>query len=109
MAIYRQATTMTLAAIVACQVGNLFACRFSWADTARTAWTDLWHLSWRQNPLLWIGLGVECLALWAFIYILPLRQVFGTAPLTAEQWLLLLLCPGLMVAAEAGRKRVVSR
>lgn len=109
MAIYRQATTMTLAAIVACQVGNLFACRSSWADTAQTAWTDLWHLSWRQNPLLWIGLGVECLALWAFIYIPPLRQVFGTAPLTAEQWLLLLLCPGLMVAAEAGRKRVVSR
>ncbi len=83
MAIYRQATTMTLAAIVACQVGNLFA--------SRSEWTSIQHLPWRRNRLLWIGIGVECLALLAFIYVTPLRHVFGTAPLTPRQWFLLLL------------------
>ncbi len=99
MGIYRQATTMTLAAIVACQIGNLFACRSEWVSIFRQNWT--------QNPLLWLGIGVELAALLAFIYIPGLSRVFGTAPLALWQWLLLLTCPILLVGAEELRKALL--
>ena len=97
-AIYRQATTVALAAIVACQVGNLFACRSEWASVVR--------LRWHQNPLLWAGLGVEIAALLAFIYVPALSRVFATHPPAAWQWALLMLCPVLLLGAEELRKRL---
>lgn len=100
-AIYWQATTMTLATIVACQVGNLFACRSEWVSVLR--------LRWRQNRLLWIGIGVEVVALLSFIYVPPLSQAFTTLPLAGWQWGLLLLCPPLLLGAEEGRKVWVRR
>lgn len=100
-AIYRQATTMTLAAIVACQIGNLFACRSEWVSVLR--------LNWTHNRLLWVGIGVECLALLAFIYIPVLSNVFTTIALAPWQWLTLLACPVLLLAAEELRKSVVRK
>ncbi|MFN5398802.1 MAG: cation-translocating P-type ATPase [Pseudanabaena sp.] len=94
--IYRQATTMTLAAIVACQVGNLFACRSSWGSIFRQ--------SLANNSLLWLGISVECVALFAFIDFPPFRQVFGTASLTNWHWLLLLACPPILIGLEELRK-----
>jgi magnesium-transporting ATPase (P-type) len=47
--IYAQATTLTLAAIVACQDGNVFACR--------SERTSIWRLGWFSNPL---DLGRHC-------------------------------------------------
>jgi Ca2+-transporting ATPase len=99
VAIYQQATTMTLAAIVACQIGNLFACRSEWASVLRT--------SGAKNRLLWTGIGVELLSLLALIYFPPLRQVFATAPLTSWQWLLLLVCPSIVLGAEEWRKALL--
>lgn len=100
-AIYRQATTVTLAAIVACQIGNLFACRSEWVSMTR--------LAWRHNRLLWIGIGVECVALLAFIHLPPLSRVFATAPLATWQWLMLIACPVLLLGAEELRKAIVRR
>ena len=100
-AIYYQATTVALGAIVACQVGNLFACRSEWVSAFR--------LNWGQNRLLWIGIGVECAALLAFIYIPPLSQVFTTLPLLPWQWMLLLLCPPILLGAEEARKAIARR
>jgi len=94
--IYRQATTMTLAAIVACQVGNLFACRSSWGSIFRQ--------SLSSNSLIWLGITVECVALFAFIDFPPFRQVFGTASLTNWHWLLLLACPPILIGLEELRK-----
>lgn len=97
--IYREATTLTLAAIVACQVGNLFACRSDWVSA--------FHLPWFKNRLLWGGIAVELAALWSFIYIPPLRQVFTTAPLRPWHWLLLMVCPLILLGAEEWRKAIV--
>ena len=94
--IYRQATTMTLAAIVACQVGNLFACRSSWSSIFRQ--------SLSSNSLIWLGITVECVALFAFIDFPPFRQVFGTASLANWHWLILLTCPVILIVAEELRK-----
>ena len=51
MAIYHQATTVTLAAIVACQDGNVFACR--------SERTSIFRLGFLSNRLIWLGIAVE--------------------------------------------------
>ncbi|GBO51503.1 ATPase, E1-E2 type [Pseudanabaena sp. lw0831] len=94
--IYRQATTMTLAAIVACQVGNLFACRSSWGSIFRQSLSN--------NSLIWLGITVEWVALFAFIDFPPFRQVFGTASLANWHWLFLLACPPILIGLEELRK-----
>jgi magnesium-transporting ATPase (P-type) len=95
-AIYRQSTTMTLAVIVACQVGNLFACR----SDLRLAFRQ----SWSNNSLLWFGICFECVALFAFIDFPPFRYIFATAALEPKHWLLVLVCPPLLLGAEELRK-----
>jgi potassium/sodium efflux P-type ATPase len=94
--LYTQATTFTLAAIVACQDGNVFACR-----SERTA---IGRLGWFSNPLIWVGIAVEWTLILTIISVPPLRAVFTTAPLDPIQWLLLLLCPPLILGLEELRK-----
>lgn len=99
MAIYRQATTVTLAAIVACQIGNLFACRSKWVSISRQ--------SWHNNRLIWVGIGVECVALLSFIYFPPFSRVFTTASLASWQWIMLVACPAILLTLEECRKAIV--
>ncbi|WP_019502637.1 cation-translocating P-type ATPase [Pseudanabaena sp. PCC 6802] len=94
--IYAQATTMTLAIIVACQDGNVFACR--------SERTSILRLGFFSNPLIWLGILTEWTLILAIIEIAPLRRIFSTAPLTAWQWLLLLVCPPILLGAEELRK-----
>jgi potassium/sodium efflux P-type ATPase len=96
-AIYRQSTTMTLAIIVACQVGNLFACRSDLRSAFRQSWSN-------NNSLLWFGICFECVALFAFIDFPPFRYVFATASLAPQHWLLVLACPPLLLGTEELRK-----
>lgn len=97
VAIYIQATTLTLAAIVACQTGNVFACR---SETV-----PIWRLGWWSNPMIWLGLGVEWALIAAIITLPPLQRIFSTATLNPGQWALLLLCPPLVLGLEELRKR----
>ncbi len=101
MAIYHQATTMTLAAIVACQIGNVFACR--------SERTSIFSLGFFSNPLIWLGIAAELVLMLAIIYIPPLQKIFGTAPLETWQWSLLIICPPLILGVDEIRKRVVGR
>ncbi|HEY9598770.1 MAG TPA: cation-translocating P-type ATPase C-terminal domain-containing protein, partial [Cyanophyceae cyanobacterium] len=96
VAIYAQATTMTLAAIVACQDGNVFACR--------SEHTSILRLGFFSNRLIWFGIAIEWALIFAIIYVTPLRQIFSTAPLVSWQWLVLLACPPLLLGAEEVRK-----
>lgn len=98
-AIYQQATTMTLAAIVACQVGNIFACR---SDRA-----SIFKIGWFSNRLVWVGIAVELSLLLAIINIAPLSHIFGTGSLTSWQWLVLLACPPIVLIADELRKKLV--
>ncbi|NJO39181.1 MAG: cation-transporting P-type ATPase [Cyanobacteria bacterium RU_5_0] len=100
-AIYRQATTMTLAAIVACQVGNIFACR---SDRA-----SIFRIGWFSNRLVWVGIAVELVLLLAIVNIVPLSQIFATNSLTSWQWLVLLVCPPFVLGAEEVRKWIARR
>ncbi|MEG4535028.1 cation-transporting P-type ATPase [Microcoleus sp. D2_18a_D3] len=99
MAIYHQATTVTLAAIVACQVGNVFACR--------SERTSIFRLGFFSNRLIWLGIAVEWGLILSIIYFPPLQKVFATAPLSPWQWSLLILCPPLILIADEIRKKIV--
>jgi Ca2+-transporting ATPase len=101
MIIYRQATTATLAAIVMAQIGNLFACRSTWQSAFR--------MTWLNNHLLWLGIGVEVVLLIAFIHIPFFREIFTTWPLEPWQWGVLLTFPAIILGAEEARKAVARR
>ncbi|MGW0183029.1 cation-translocating P-type ATPase [Nocardia sp. NPDC003345] len=80
---YTQATTITFAGIVACQLGTAFA--------ARTEWASLRSVGLLSNWLLLAGCGFE-IAFTAFVvYAPPMQRLFGTAPL--ELWMLALISP----------------
>lgn len=94
--IYAQATTMTLAIIVACQDGNVFACR--------SEQTSIFRIGFFSNPFIWLGIATEWILIISIIEFSPLRQIFATAPLTLWQWSLLLICPPILLGAEELRK-----
>ncbi len=99
--VYAMATTMTLAGIVACQVGNAFVCRSSHQAS--------WRLGFASNRLLLIGIVVEIALLLLLIYAPPLRSVFGLAPLGIEHWSLLAAFGPLLLVCEEGRKAIWRR
>lgn len=99
MAIYHQATTVTLAAIVACQDGNVFACR--------SEHTSIFRLGFFSNRLIWLGIAVEWVLILSIIYVPPLQKIFSTAPLSSLQWSMLILCPPLLLIADELRKKIV--
>jgi magnesium-transporting ATPase (P-type) len=97
MAIYYQATTATLAAIVACQDGNVFACR--------SERISIFRLGFFTNRLIWLGIAVEWVLILSIIYSPTLQKIFMTAPLQPSQWLALVICPPLVLMADEVRKR----
>ena len=101
MAIYHQATTMTLAVIVACQDGNVFACRSERFSILR--------LGFFTNRLIWAGIAVEWFLILSIIYSPTLQIIFSTAALKPSYLLILLICPPLILIADELRKRIISR
>ena len=99
--LYAAATTMTFAGIVACQVGNAFACR----SDRRSSW----RLGFGKNRLLLAGIAAELGLLASLIYIPPLQKVFGLAPLGPVHWLLLLAFPPTLLILEEWRKALKLR
>jgi len=98
---YREAVTMTQAAIVVSQVANGFACR--------TERESLFKLGLFSN--LWIvyseiaGLGIIA----AISYLAPLQGIFKTGPLSGRDWLILLAAALSLFFAEEARKWVARR
>jgi calcium-translocating P-type ATPase len=70
---YLEATTMTFAGIVVCQIGTAVA--------ARTERASLRTVGFFSNRLLLWGVLSELLFLAALVYVPPLQSVFGTAAL----------------------------
>ncbi|MBI1854214.1 MAG: HAD-IC family P-type ATPase [Planctomycetes bacterium] len=99
--LYRRATTMTLAGVVAAQVGNVFACR--------TDRESVFRVGVFRNRMVLFGIVAEVAILCALVAVPPLRVVFGLAPLRFEEWSLLLAFPPLMVFLEETRKGFVRR
>ncbi len=97
----RQATTATFLGIVLLQVGTVFACR-SFKDS-------VFSLGFLSNKLLVTGVVFELL-LSAFIIYSPVgNRIFGTAPLSAGVWLILIPFSAGLLLAEELRKAYVRR
>lgn len=94
--LYLTATTMSLAGIVACQVGNVLACRSSRNSAFRRGFT--------RNRLLWIGIALEMVLLCLLIYVPSLARVFGLAPLEFRHWAFLATFPCALLVLEEARK-----
>ena len=95
--VYLQATTMTFAGIVACQVGTAFA--------ARTERASLRSIGVFSNGLLLIGIAFELAFAAALIYVPALQPYFHTAPLGPGELVLLALMPPVVWGADELRRR----
>ena len=96
--VYVLATTMSLAGIVACQVGNVFACR--------SIHRSIWQRGLKINRLLFLGIAVELTLLVLLVYAHPLQAVFGLSPLSYKHWLLLASFGPLLLLLEESRKAI---
>jgi magnesium-transporting ATPase (P-type) len=99
--IYRQGTTMTFAGIVLAQSANLFACR--------SGRTSILKVGLFSNKWIWFGIASQILILSGIIYLPFLQNIFGTYPLTLQNWALLVLLAPLPLLAEEIRKRIADR
>ena len=98
-AVYALATTMTLASIVAAQVGAVFGCR--------TDRTSVFRVGLLSNRLVLLGVAVEVGLLLVLVSVPLLQRVFGTAPIGVPEGLVLLLWPPLVLLADEGRKALL--
>jgi Ca2+-transporting ATPase len=90
---------MTLAGIVAAQVGNVFACR--------TERESLLRVGPASNRLVLGGVVAEIAILATLIAVPALRRSFGLAPLGPTEWGPLLCFPAVVLVGEEIRKGIV--
>jgi len=98
-AVYREATTACLTAIVLMQVVNVHLCR------SRTA--SFLSLPLFNNRLVTVGIIVELVIILLIDYTAAGHLLFGTAPIQWTVWLLVLLFAVGMLLLEEARKAVV--
>ncbi len=99
--LYVTATTMSLAGIVASQVGNVFACR--------TDRESVFRVGLFSNRLVLWGIAAE-LGIIALLTHTPfLARTFGLAPLDPRDGAALLLFPPVLLMLEEGRKWLLRR
>ena len=100
-ALYRQATTACLTAIVCMQVANVHLCR------GRR--TSIVSRRFFGNPLITLGIVAEIALILSIDYTAPGHAMFGTAALGSEPWLVILPFAAGMLALEEARKAFVRR
>ena len=98
---YLQATTMTFAGIVACQIGTALA--------ARTERASLRQVGLLTNPLLLWAIVSEIAFLAAIVLLPPLQHVFGTRTLGGWQLALLVCFPLVVWSSDELRRAALRR
>jgi magnesium-transporting ATPase (P-type) len=99
--LYQAATAMTLAAVVATQIGNLFA--------QRTERVSVFKIGLFSNRLVWLGIGTELALVFMITYVPFLQWLFGTASFPLSYWLFLLAWVPALFLADELRKAIVRR
>ena len=99
--LYKEATTVTFAAIVFAQVANVFACRSNHLSVAR--------LGWLTNPLILWGIFTELTILALITYTSIGNEIFGTSPVPLWIFGPLMFGAILLLLAEEGRKVIANR
>ncbi|MFC6180196.1 cation-translocating P-type ATPase [Lactiplantibacillus daowaiensis] len=96
---YVLATTMTLAAIVFCQIAAAINCR--------TKFNSVFSVGLFSNHRIWWGIIFEVALLAALMYLPVLQGLFNTTAIAGRDWAFLLCLPIPLVLIEEGRKAVV--
>lgn len=99
--VYRMATTMTLAGVVATQVGAVFGCR---TDRA-----SIFKIGFFTNRLVLLGIAVELILLGLLIYVPFLQGVFNTAPINLAEWAFVFAWTPVIFLADELRKVLLRR
>lgn len=94
--VYVTATTMSLAGIVASQIGNVFACR-----SERQA---IGQIGFTRNRTLLVGIGVEIALLLLLMDVPVFARTFGLAGLHWQHWCLLAAFGPVLLCLEEIRK-----
>jgi len=100
-AVYREALTMTQAAIVFGQVANGLGCR--------TERESLFKVGLFTNRFLLLGEAVGILIILAISYVPFIADIFKTGPLTLVDWIYLVLSAVVLFFAEEARKWFLRR
>jgi magnesium-transporting ATPase (P-type) len=96
--VYRQATTLTLAAIVFCQIGMVLNCR--------TEKQSVFKVGLFNNRRVLQGIAIEIILIALLIYVPGLEDIFGTAPIGLKEWIFLIILPPLILGIEEIRKAI---
>jgi magnesium-transporting ATPase (P-type) len=92
---------MALGAVVATQIGNLFA--------QRTERTSVFKIGWFSNRMVWIGIASELLLIFMIVYIPFFQQVIGTSSFPLTNWLFLFAWTPSLLLADELRKGLLRR
>jgi magnesium-transporting ATPase (P-type) len=99
--LYRQATTITFAGIVACQIANAFACRSERESVFSQG-------LFTNRPLLW-AIAAEVALLAVLIAVPVFRDWFNLEPIEPQFWPMLAAFVPLFLAVEEARKFIRRR
>ena len=99
--IYLTATTMSLAGIIATQIGNVFACK--------TEKESLFKVGFLSNRLVLLGIASELMIISVLIYTPFFQRIFGLAPIGLKDWGFLFAFTPFLFLMEEARKWIVRR
>lgn len=99
--VYAMATTMTLAAIVFCQIGAVFNCR--------TAEQSLFKIVFFSNKRILGGICFEVILIACLMYVPFLQKLFGTTGIQLQDWLFLICIPLPLIIIEEIRKKMIRK
>jgi len=97
--LYAMATTMTLAGVVATQVGAVFGCR-----TDRAA---IFKIGFLSNRLVLVGIAAELTLLSLLIYVPFLQEIFHTGPIGLREWAYVFAWTPVIFLADEARKALL--
>ena len=96
--LYREATTMTLGAIIFTQIGM--------AMNSRKGRGSIFQIKPFANRIISLGIVLEIILFILLSYVPLFHTLFNTAPIGLDDWLYLLLCPFIIMALEEIRHRL---
>ncbi|MBU6391238.1 MAG: HAD-IC family P-type ATPase [Planctomycetes bacterium] len=99
--IYLTATTMSLAGIIATQIGNVFACK--------TGRESVFKIGFFNNKLVLMGIASELAIISALIYTPFLQRIFGLAPIGLREWGFLFAFTPILFLMEEIRKWIMRK
>ena len=99
--LYREATTMTLGAIIFTQIGM--------AMNSRKGRGSIFQIKPFANRIISLGIVLEIVLFIILSYVPFFHTLFNTAPIGLDDWLYLLACPFVIMALEEIRYRLFDK